>query len=49
MAGAESELGAVELCLVARAIGAHLASVPFLGSVGLRYALLLSRPGCRMD
>src|SRR6478752_1523780 len=32
-------LGAVELCLVARALGAHLASVPFLGSAALRYAL----------
>jgi alkylation response protein AidB-like acyl-CoA dehydrogenase len=39
VAGAESELGAVELCLAARAIGAHLASVPLLGSVGVRYAL----------
>lgn len=37
--GAESELGAVELCLAAHAIGAHLASVPLLGSVGVRYAL----------
>ena len=33
------ELGAIELCLVARAIGSHLASVPFLGSVAARYAL----------
>ena len=39
IAGAESELGAVELCLAARAIGAHLASVPLLGSVAVRYAL----------
>jgi len=31
-------LGAVELCLVARALGTHLASVPFLGSAALRYA-----------
>ena len=37
--GAGSELGAIELCLAARAIGAHLASVPLLGSVGVRYAL----------
>ena len=37
--GAESELGAIELCLAARAIGGHLASVPLLGSVGVRYAL----------
>jgi alkylation response protein AidB-like acyl-CoA dehydrogenase len=36
---AGGELGAIELCLVARAIGGHLASVPFLGSVGVRYAL----------
>lgn len=35
----EDRLGAVELCLVARALGAHLASVPSLGSVGVRYAL----------
>ncbi len=35
----DGQLGAVELCLVARAIGSHLASVPFLGSVGVRYAL----------
>jgi alkylation response protein AidB-like acyl-CoA dehydrogenase len=39
VAGAESELGAIELCLAARAIGGHLASVPLLGSVGVRYAL----------
>jgi alkylation response protein AidB-like acyl-CoA dehydrogenase len=39
IAGAESELGAVELCLAARAIGGHLASVPLMGSVGVRYAL----------
>ena len=35
----EEGLGAVELCLVARALGAHLASVPFLGSAALRYAV----------
>ena len=39
VAGAENELGAVELCLAARAIGGHLAAVPLLGSVGVRYAL----------
>jgi alkylation response protein AidB-like acyl-CoA dehydrogenase len=39
IAGAEGELGAVELCLAARAIGAHLASVPLLASVSVRYAL----------
>ena len=36
--GALEELGAVELCLISRALGAHLASVPFLGSAALRYA-----------
>jgi alkylation response protein AidB-like acyl-CoA dehydrogenase len=36
--GEEDGLGAVELCLVARALGAHLASVPFLGSAAVRYA-----------
>jgi alkylation response protein AidB-like acyl-CoA dehydrogenase len=36
--GDEDGLGAVELCLVARALGAHLASVPFLGSAAVRYA-----------
>ena len=45
VAGAESELGAVELCLAARALGAHLASVPLLGSVGVRYALALVSAG----
>jgi alkylation response protein AidB-like acyl-CoA dehydrogenase len=39
LGGAEGQLGAIELCLVARALGGHLASVPFLGSVGVRYAL----------
>src|SRR4051794_34169118 len=34
----DAELGAVELCLVARALGAHLASTPFLGSAALRFA-----------
>jgi alkylation response protein AidB-like acyl-CoA dehydrogenase len=36
--GGEDGLGAVELCLIARALGAQLASVPFLGSAALRYA-----------
>jgi alkylation response protein AidB-like acyl-CoA dehydrogenase len=31
-------LGAVELCLAARAFGEHLASTPFLGSAALRFA-----------
>jgi alkylation response protein AidB-like acyl-CoA dehydrogenase len=35
----EEGLGAVELCLVARATGAHLASIPYLGSAALRYAV----------
>ena len=39
LSGAGSDLGAIELCLAARAIGAHLASVPLLGSAGVRYAL----------
>jgi alkylation response protein AidB-like acyl-CoA dehydrogenase len=41
--GGEDGLGAVELCLVARALGARLASAPFLGSVAVRYA------GLRVD
>jgi alkylation response protein AidB-like acyl-CoA dehydrogenase len=32
-------LGAVELCLIARNLGAHLASVPYLGSAAARYAV----------
>jgi alkylation response protein AidB-like acyl-CoA dehydrogenase len=39
LGGAGSQLGAVELCITARAVGAHLASVPLLGSVAVRYAL----------
>jgi len=39
LSGAGGDLGAIELCLAARAIGAHLASVPLLGSVAVRYAL----------
>src|SRR3954468_23308174 len=34
----DGDLGAVELCLVARLFGVHLASTPFLGSAALRYA-----------
>src|SRR3954452_24717067 len=33
----DAELGAVELCLAARLLGAHLASTPFVGSAALRY------------
>src|SRR3954451_3747212 len=36
--GALEGLGAVELCLISRALGAHLASVPFLAGAALRYA-----------
>src|SRR5437762_2907524 len=32
-------LGAIELCLVARGIGAHLAEVPYLASAAVRYAV----------
>jgi alkylation response protein AidB-like acyl-CoA dehydrogenase len=39
LTGAGTDLGAIELCLAARTAGAHLASVPLLGSVGVRYAL----------
>jgi alkylation response protein AidB-like acyl-CoA dehydrogenase len=39
LAGAGTDLGAIELSLVARAVGGHLASVPLLGSVAVRYAL----------
>ena len=39
LGGAGTDLGAIELCLVARAVGGHLASVPLLGSVAVRYAL----------
>src|SRR4051794_37719789 len=35
----EDGLGAVELCLLARATGAHLASVPLTDSAALRFAL----------
>jgi alkylation response protein AidB-like acyl-CoA dehydrogenase len=37
--GGEEGLGAVELCLIARALGAHLAPVPYLGSAALRFAV----------
>jgi alkylation response protein AidB-like acyl-CoA dehydrogenase len=39
LSGAGTDLGAIELCLVARAAGGHLASAPLLGSVAVRYAL----------
>src|SRR5262249_45789531 len=39
LSGAGTDLGGIELCLVARAVGGHLASAPLLGSVAVRYAL----------
>jgi len=36
--GGDDGLGAVELCLVARSLGAHLAPVPYLGSAAVRFA-----------
>ena len=39
LSGAGTDLGAIELCLVARAAGGHLASAPLLASVAVRYAL----------
>jgi alkylation response protein AidB-like acyl-CoA dehydrogenase len=37
--GGADGLGATELCLIARALGRHLAAVPFLGSAAVRLAL----------
>ena len=37
--GGDAGLGAVELCLIARSLGAHLAAVPFLGSAAVRLGL----------
>ncbi len=39
LGGAGTDLGAIELCLVARAAGGHLAAIPLLASVAVRYAL----------
>jgi hypothetical protein len=36
--GGEDGLGAVELCLIARALGTQLAAVPYLGSAAVRFA-----------
>jgi alkylation response protein AidB-like acyl-CoA dehydrogenase len=36
--GGEDGLGAVELCLISRALGAHLAAVPYLASAAVRFA-----------
>lgn len=41
--GGENGLGAVELCLVCRALGRHLASVPYLDGASLRFALAQGR------
>jgi alkylation response protein AidB-like acyl-CoA dehydrogenase len=37
--GGEEGLGAVELCLIARALGEHLAPVPYLASAAVRFAI----------
>ena len=42
--GALSDLGAVELCLVARALGMHLAAVPYSVTAAARFAALLPVP-----
>jgi alkylation response protein AidB-like acyl-CoA dehydrogenase len=36
--GGDEGLGAVELCLIARALGAHLAPLPYVGSAAVRFA-----------
>jgi alkylation response protein AidB-like acyl-CoA dehydrogenase len=36
--GGEDGLGAAELCLIARSLGAHLTSVPFVASAAVRFA-----------
>jgi alkylation response protein AidB-like acyl-CoA dehydrogenase len=36
--GGEEGLGAIELCLIARALGANLAAVPYIGSAAVRFA-----------
>jgi alkylation response protein AidB-like acyl-CoA dehydrogenase len=37
--GGDDGLGAIELCLIARALGAYLAPAPYLGSAALRFAM----------
>src|SRR5215204_5832415 len=37
--GGDDGLGAVELCLIARALGARLAPVPYMGSAAVRFAV----------
>src|SRR5215208_5384971 len=55
--GRDEGLGAVELCLISRALGAQLAPVPYLGSAAVRFAtaadlgdgataLAVLEPGC---
>lgn len=39
LAVGDEGLGAIEQCLIARALGTHLAPVPFVGSAALRWAL----------
>jgi alkylation response protein AidB-like acyl-CoA dehydrogenase len=36
--GGDEGLGAIELCLIARLLGAHLTSVPFVSSAAVRFA-----------
>ena len=36
--GGDEGLGAIELCLVARGLGGHLAPLPYLGSAAVRFA-----------
>src|SRR5215210_631465 len=43
--GDEDGLGAIELCLIARHLGAHLAPLPYIGSAGLRFAIA----GCQAE
>ena len=40
--GADDGLGPVELCVIARALGEHLAPVPYLASAAVRYAVTSS-------
>ena len=37
--GGEDGVGAVEACLIARSLGSHLGSTPFVGSAAFRLAL----------
>jgi alkylation response protein AidB-like acyl-CoA dehydrogenase len=42
------DIGAIEACLIARSLGAHLASVPFIGSAAARLALDAPDPGAAL-